>query len=83
MKFYREYKGNHDFWDKIIRNKLTAIYFSKFFFVFKNGKYHNTKNASYNGNGYKEFYLNSRHYGNQGKFTKESWRRFVKIQVFL
>ena len=50
----------------------------------KNGKHHNPKNASfilYNKS--KSFYLNSKYYGYENKFNKQSWRRFVKLQAFL
>ena len=51
---------------------------------YKNGKFNNSKNASYIGPlpGNKEFFLNGTIYGNGNDFTKKSWRRFVKIQVF-
>lgn len=54
------------------------------YFFFKDGMYHNNKNAAiiyYSG--YKEFYLNNKHYGNQNKFTKHLWRKFSKLQAFL
>ncbi len=45
---------------------------------------HNYKNAAYTDKyGYKEFYLNGKPCGNQKHFTKESWRRYVKLRVFL
>ena len=82
-------KKNNDkaniFWDLIIVGKLTAIH-NGFLMVtfYKNGRLHNTKNAAYiYGNKQKQFCLNDKRYVNQKKFTKESWRRFVKIQVFL
>ena len=84
MKFYREDKNNYEYWNKIIRNKLNAIYHSESVWFFKSGKHHNFKNASYfNYNGYKEFSLNGKLYGYENDFTKKSWRKFVKIQVFL
>ena len=56
-------------------------------FFFENGLEHNSKNAAYIGcflN--KEFSLNGNYYGTHYKFTKESWRKFIrelKLQAFL
>ncbi len=87
MKFYKEnYTDNGNYFSKIKRNNLTFIYNNTYYnstVYFKNGVRHNAKNASYYGNGYKEFYLNGKHYGGKNKFTKKSWRRFVKLQAFL
>ena len=84
MKFYRDKRNNANYyWNKIIKYKLTAIYQDFFILFYKNGKRHNTKNASYNSIKYKDFYLNGKHYGNKNKFTKESWRKFAKLQCFL
>ena len=84
MKFYREKTIDGYYWGKIEDNNLTAIYFDYNVWFFKDGKYHNNKNASYiNYNGFKEFFLNSKYYGNEYNFTKKSWRKFVKLQVFL
>ena len=90
MKFYRENINPVNYWHKIKTNKLNAIYYHFYSLnlyrieSYKNGIYHNTKNAAYIDHlGYKEFYLNNQCYGNQYVFTKKSWRRFVKIQVFL
>jgi hypothetical protein len=53
------------------------------FFFYKNGKQHNNKNASYiKYKKYKEFWLNGEFYGNKNNFTKKSWRRFVKMEIF-
>jgi hypothetical protein len=84
MKFYIDKKIIY-YWDKILNNNLTAIYDNSFAIRFyKNGKYHNSKNASYiSNNGYKSFYLNGKYYGKLNKFTKQSWRKFVKLKVFL
>jgi hypothetical protein len=69
----------------IFDSKLTAIYCdiaSTFFYT--NGYENNIKNASYiSKNDYKEFSLNGKCYGNKYNFTKQSWRRFVKLQAFL
>jgi hypothetical protein len=84
MKFYREtYRTNY--LDLIIKNKLNAIYYHIFSVrFFKNGRIYNYKNAAVNwDDGYAEFYLNSKCYGNNTYFTKKSWRRFVKLQAFL
>ncbi len=52
---------------------------------FKNGKVHSSKKGavilSYCND--INFYLNGNYYGNQYNFTKKSWRKFVKMQVFL
>jgi hypothetical protein len=85
MKFYKEksINGNY-FWFKIHEFNITAIYINSRTFFFKNGKYHNSKNAAYiRYDGYKEFYLNNKYYDDVNKFTKQSWRKFVKLQVFL
>ena len=84
MKFYNNNK-KYNFWNKISNNKLTAIYCDYYgVWVLKNGKHHNTKNAAYvNFRGYKEFILNGKLYGNHDNFNKKSWRRFVKMDVFL
>ncbi len=86
MKFYKENKNNNYYLYKLEKNKLTAIYCLNLYNInfFKNGEYHNTKNAAYNGHdGYNQFYLNGKIYGYHNDFTKESWRKFVKMQVFL
>ena len=85
MKFYREKYKNNYYWHKINKNKLTAIYgFYSIVWLFKNGLNHNSKNASYfNYNGFKEFSLNGKKYGSHYNFTKQSWRRFVKLMAFI
>jgi hypothetical protein len=89
MKFYKEiknYSDNGDYSSKIRKNNLTVIYNNTYYgstVHFKNGVRHNDKNASYNGNGYKEFYLDGKHYGSKNKFTKHLWRKFAKLQAFL
>jgi hypothetical protein len=89
MKFYK-YKQNFYYRDKIINNNLSAVYcfsYNKYIYniiFFKNGKYHNIKNAAFvRDHGYKSFHLNGIFYGNNYKFNKKSWRRFVKMNVFL
>ena len=91
MKFYK-YKDDCNYWNKIKKYELTAIYYqpnrSIYVQFFKNGKLHNAKNASYvTYHGMKAFNLNGNFYGNfygkKNDFTKESWRRFVKLQAFL
>jgi hypothetical protein len=83
MKFYID-KGSWNYWSKINDNKLDAIYYDIGSWFFKNGELYNTKNAAYKGNsGFKEFNLNGKVYGTEKDFTKESWRRFVKLQAFL
>ena len=88
MKFYTD-KFNKGYSNKIICNKLTAIYYYKTRYInfYKNGVLHNIKNASYIGYtghiGYKEFRLNGKYCGCEYDFTKKSWRRFVKLQAFI
>ncbi len=85
MKFYR-YVNSFIYLNKIYTNKLTAVYFNNNSYVqfYKNGKYHNSKNASYIFiSGYKEFWFNNKRYGTEKDFTKQTWRRFVKLKVFL
>lgn len=88
MKFYRE-KNNSYFWDKIKDNKLTSIY--QFIFdnnkkcthFFKNSVRTNSKNSAVIKNdGTKKFMLNGIYYGDEKIFTKQSWRKFIKLQVF-
>jgi hypothetical protein len=86
MKFYKDKNNEYYYWDKIINNNLTAVYVNKNKSIrfFKNGKLHNSKNTAYvHKDGYKEFHLNGEYYGNKNNFTKKSWRRRVKMQVFL
>ena len=88
MKFYININSwTWDYLNKIINNKLTAIFSNKSSYVefFKNGSfYSNAKNAAFiNYIGRKEFYLNGKYYGDKYTFTKQSWRRFAKLQAFL
>ncbi len=84
MKFYRNKNNEYCYWDKIIDNKLTVIYFSHNIWFFKNGKLHNSKNAAYiRHDGYKQFCLNGTCYGFEYHFNKESWRKFSKLKAFL
>ncbi len=82
MKFYKKQDYVPTF---IFDQKLTAIYsHAEYVQFFKNGMYHNPKNADIIDNyGNKDFSLNDKVYGDQDKFTKKSWRRFVKLQAFL
>ena len=85
LKNIKDFEKITYFWEFILNNKITAIQnnFNATRF-FKNGKIHNAKNAAYiNDLGCKQFVLNDKYYGGENKFTKESWRRFVKLQVFL
>jgi hypothetical protein len=89
MKFYKN-KFNNDFdinlfFDKILAKKLTFIYSGDNVSFFKNGESHNDRNASLiiSKNTYKAFKLNGEFYGDEKNFTKQSWRKFVKMQVFL
>lgn len=85
MKFYRYIKSSK-YLNKIYSNKLTAIYSKENSYVqfYKNGKDHNSKNASYICiSRYKEFWFNNKSYGTEKDFTKQTWRRFVKLKVFL
>jgi hypothetical protein len=85
MKFYKDnYRNKYIYWCKIKDNKLTAIYYDSIAVrFFKNGNHHNTKNAAYINNGYKEFLLNDKFYDKNKDVTKQSWRRFVKLQAFI
>ncbi len=67
---------------KKIDNKLNAVYGNKINVQFhKNGKYSNNNNAAIIfWNGYKQFYIKNKHYGDY--FDKQSWRKFVKLQAF-
>jgi hypothetical protein len=90
MKFYiaKNNKYSTSFANRnillIIFNKLTCVYSNQYDVEFYyNGKIHNNKNAAFISNKYKEFRLNGKYYGNTNDFTKQSWRRFVKLQAFL
>jgi len=85
VKFYKYFKRSKHL-NKIFSNKLDAIFqnLTRNVYFYKNGFRHNSRNAAYiNYNGYKEFILNNKSYHNKYVFTKQSWRKFVKIQVFL
>lgn len=92
MKFYLDHFKSFQLF-KIKTYKLTAIYINLFtqkIKFFKSGLFNNEKDAaiSYNvGMGYKYgdkyFYLNDKFYGTEKDFTKQSWRRFVKLKAFL
>jgi hypothetical protein len=85
MKFYK-FVNEAYYLDRIKDYNLTAIYRSSSSSIqfYKNGLLHNYKNAAYAFIGkYKQFYLNGICYGNLNKFTKQSWRRFVKLKAFL
>ncbi len=84
MKFYKD-KVNFYYLRKIRLHKLTSIYIDNIGVdFFKNGKRHNTKNACFvKDNIIKSFDLNGKYYGYHNEFTKQSWRRFVKLQAFL
>ena len=84
MKFYMD-KNNSFYYNKIKNNNLTCVYCDNIAVDFyKNGKYNNTKNAAYiTYDGYKQFVLNNEVYGTEKDFTKQSWRKFAKLQAFL
>ncbi len=83
MKFYND-KDNNYYWYIIFDNKLTAIHHDSIAIrFFKNGIRNNNKNASYISNTGKVFCLNNQCYGYGTNFTKQSWRKFVKLKVFL
>ena len=85
MKFYK-FVNEAYYLDRIKDYNLTAIYRSSSSSIqfYKNGMLHNSKNAAYVYiGGYKRFYLNGKYYSYQDKFTKKSWRKFVKLKVFL
>ena len=86
MKFYKDTNSwTYDFWNKIVNNKLTATYINSYTSIFlKNGLINNPKNVAYiRFDGYKEFWLNGKIYGDENDFTKSSWRKFTKLQAFL
>jgi hypothetical protein len=87
MKFYKDINIYKFYYYYITSSRLTCIHIDKAYdavVFYKNGKYHNNKNASYfNYNGFKHFCLDGKLYGNQTKFTKKSWRKFVKLKAFL
>lgn len=82
MKFYKD--KTFYYWALILINKSNAIINHKSEIrFFKNGLEHNFKNAALSYGFCKHFFLNGKNYGDQYEFTKESWRKFVKLQVFL
>ena len=84
MKFYKDKVNNNSYLRKIRFRKLTSIYIDNIGIdFFKNGKRHNSKNAAFTDGIYKQFFLNGNFYGYESHFTKESWRKFIKMQVFL
>ena len=95
MKFYKEnVRYNQDCVDDVIYYRITAIINVGCIVEFyKNGLLHNTKNAAYiNADGINFFYLNDNVYGKSNSIKKsdknynaikQSWRKFVKMQVFL
>ncbi len=83
MKFYKFTDYNQLL--KLVNNKFPFIYhYTKFYTAFYNNDFHNIKNAAviYN-DGKKCFYLKGRCYGYECNFTKELWRKFIKLQAFL
>jgi hypothetical protein len=85
MKFYNDkYSNISYYWNKIMTFEIEGIINSVgITWIFKNGVLNNTKNASVSDGKNKSFYLNGRFYGYGLDFTKQSWRRFVKLQAFL
>jgi hypothetical protein len=85
MKFYKDDDYFGRYFDKIKVYKLTAICCNSISVNFyKNSKLHNTKNAAHiRFDGYKIFYLNHKLYCDSNNFTKQSWRRFIKLKAFL
>jgi hypothetical protein len=85
MKFYKGLLDRFSFL-RLKAAKLTACVYSnrnKIVF-FKNGAFHNFKNAAViETEGFKFYYLNHELYGTQTQFTKLSWRKFTKLQAFL
>lgn len=89
MKFYK-FAQDFRYYQYVSYYNLTCILTSKNHVLFyKNGFKHNTKNAAYiSYNKYKKisyrcFYLNARLYGYKKDFTKSSWRKYIKLQIFL
>jgi hypothetical protein len=83
MKFY---KSNYItiFLQASMYKETMICYDNSNFLFYKNGLKHNVKNAAFiKPDGCKEFCLNGEIYGDQSDFTKESWRRFAKLQAFL
>jgi hypothetical protein len=89
MKFYKDNRKNIKFLsiynNKIINDKLSAILHSQYdsIIFYKNGLRHNSKNAAYLSDRIPDFWLNNNFYGSIEDFTKESWRKFTKLQAFL
>ena len=85
MKFYKDkHKNDFYYFDIIKDNHISCVYYDgNDFIFFKNGDYHNYKNAAYiYFDGYEEFFINGNRIGTENNFTKQSWRRFVKLQAF-
>ena len=83
MKFYKSNSYYGPYLEKILSNKLNAIYCDADNIAFyRYGLFHNAKNVAWIYNNYSEFMLDNICYGTINDFTKKSWRRFVKMQVF-
>ena len=85
MKFYKGNQSNIFYYDKAKNNKLICVYSDNIAVDFcENVQNHNNKNAAYiNYSGFKALWLNGKCYGTNNDFTKQSWRRFVKLKAFL
>jgi hypothetical protein len=85
MKFYRDLIYRY-YYANLLNSDNTAIYCNEnYMFFYKNGEFHNSKNATYIDFTSKQrsFRLKNKYYGREGDFTKESWRKFVKLRAFL
>jgi hypothetical protein len=83
MRFYKD-KELYRFWYYIQENKLTAIFqnLNQEIVFLKKSKCHNNKNAAYIRKYEKHFYLNGNFHGYDSFFSKDSWRRNIKLKVF-
>jgi hypothetical protein len=85
MKFYIDKNKSDLCWNKILDDKLTCILFDHYKVVtfYKNGIEHNSKNAALVSCSIRKiFYLNGKYFGIDYDFTKKTWRKFVKLQIF-
>lgn len=90
MKFYKDSEG-YKYYDVILKENVTAVhqFREKKVTFYLNGKRHNAKNAALYWIGFKMkfFFLNGKIFRSANfsldDFTKETWRKFNALKVFI